>query len=342
MSKGQRLAECGLGLIVDIVANHMSIGGSENAWWLSVLEWGQDSPYAKCFHIDWAHPKAKEKLVVPLLERNYQEVLATGYFELRFTEADGSFDLWYFAHRFPIRLDNYAEIISRIIAICPARDANELACVAEAIHADLRRLDAPSHCEAHKRQLSEILRRSPAMQAAVSQALATINVRRGVSFGSDALGRLIACQHYRLTHWRLGEINYRRFFDINSLAAIRIEDPDVFAMVHETIFRLVRENRIQGLRIDHIDGLADPKAYISALQRELGPGFYIVLKRSLIPPSYYAPGRSLAQQATMPSVKLTGSLWTAPQKRSSIGHIAEKPMKPRITSPCFAPQKEKS
>jgi (1->4)-alpha-D-glucan 1-alpha-D-glucosylmutase len=281
-----RLAELGLGLIVDIVANHMSIGGAENQWWLSVLEWGPQSPYAKSFDIDWAHPKAKGKLIVPLLARNYQEALAAGDFELRFNEADGSFNLWYFTHRFPIRLDNYLQIISRIMIFCPAEGANALACVANAIRADLRRADSPSRCEAHKRQLSAILCRSPATQAALSQALATINIRRDVSCGSEALAHLITCQHYRPTYWRSAssEINYRRFFDINSLAAIRIEDPDVFAMVHETIFRLVRENRIQGLRIDHIDGLADPDAYVSALQREVGPGFYIVAEKILGPP----------------------------------------------------------
>jgi (1->4)-alpha-D-glucan 1-alpha-D-glucosylmutase len=280
-----RLAECGLSPIVDIVANHMSIGGSENRWWLSVLEWGQRSPCAKSFDIDWGHPKAKGKLIVPLLARNVQEALAAGDFELRFNEADGSFDLWYFTHRFPIRLDDYAQIISRVILYCPVQEANDLACLANAIQADLRRADAPLRCEAHKRQLSTILCQKPAMQTAVSQALAMINIARDVSLRSEALAGLISSQHYRLTHWRSAssEINYRRFFDINSLAAIRIEDPDVFAMVHETVFELVRENRIQGLRIDHIDGLSDPRAYISALQRELGPGFYIVAEKILDP-----------------------------------------------------------
>ena len=281
-----RLMECGLSLIVDVVPNHMGIGGSDNPWWLSVLEWGKRSPYAKNFDIDWSHPKANGKLIVPILARSYQEALAAGDFELRFGEADGSFDLWYFAHRFPIRLDDYAQIISRILGICPARDANDLARVADAIQADLRRADASLRCEGHKRQLSAILCSKPRMRAAVSQALAMINVRRGVSFGSAALANLIASQHYRPTHWRRAssEINYRRFFDINSLAALRIEEPDVFAKVHETIFKLVHENRIQGLRIDHIDGLADPEAYISALQHELGPGFYIVAEKILEPP----------------------------------------------------------
>lgn len=287
----ERLAECGLSLIVDIVANHMSIGGSENQWWLSVLEWGKRSPCATSFDIDWAHPKAKGKLIVPFLARNYQEALAAGDLELRFNEADGSFDLWYFTHRFPIRLDDYGEIVSHIMAICPAPDAKDLASVANAIQADLHRADAPSHCEAHKRRIAAIFRRNPAIQAAVSQALATINIRRDALFGSEALSRLIACQHYRLTHWRLAssEINYRRFFDINSLAAIRIEDPDVFAKVHESIFKLVHENRIQGLRIDHIDGVANPKAYVTALQRELGPGFYIVAEKILGPAELLRP-----------------------------------------------------
>jgi (1->4)-alpha-D-glucan 1-alpha-D-glucosylmutase len=281
-----RLRECGLSLIVDIVPNHMSIAGADNPWWLSILEWGQRSPYAKSFDIDWSHPKAKGKLILPILGRGYREALTTDDFELRFDEADGSFNLWYFTHRFPIRPDNYAEIISWILAICPAGDANDLARVADAIRADLPRPDAPSRCKRHKRQLSAILCRNPRMRSAASQALAMINVRRGVSFGSASLAHLIACQHYWPTHWRSAssQINYRRFFDINSLAALRIEEPDVFAKVHETIFGLVRENRIQGLRIDHIDGLADPEAYISALQHELGPGFYVVAEKILEPP----------------------------------------------------------
>jgi (1->4)-alpha-D-glucan 1-alpha-D-glucosylmutase len=276
-----RLRECGLSLIVDIVPNHMSIGGSDNPWWLSVLEWGRRSPCAKSFDIDWSYPKAKGKLIVPILRRSYREALAADDFELRFDEADGSFNLWYFTHCFPIRLDDYAPIISCILAICPAEDANDLARVVDAIRADLPRPDAPSRCERHKRQLSAILCRNPRMRSAASQALAMINVRRGVTFGSIA--NLIDCQHYRPTHWRSAssEINYRRFFDINSLAALRIEEPDVFAKVHEMIFRLVRENRIQGLRIDHIDGLADPEAYIAALQQEVGPGFYIVAEKIL-------------------------------------------------------------
>ncbi|HMF06794.1 MAG TPA: malto-oligosyltrehalose synthase, partial [Methylocella sp.] len=275
-----RLKECNLRLIVDIVPNHMGIGGSENTWWLSVLEWGQRSPYAKGFDIDWTHPKAKGKLVVPLLERSRQEALAAGDFELRFDEADGSFNLWYFTHRFPIRLDDYPLIISCILGACRSGDAKDLAHVVDAIRADLPRADAPSRCEAHKRALLAILSRKPETQAAVSQALAMINGQRGA-----ALGHLIACQYYRPTHWRSAsnEINYRRFFDINSLAALRIEEPDVFAKVHETIFGFVREERIEGLRIDHIDGLADPEAYISALQQELGPGFYIVAEKILDP-----------------------------------------------------------
>jgi (1->4)-alpha-D-glucan 1-alpha-D-glucosylmutase len=279
-----RLKECGLHLIVDIVPNHMGIGGSENPWWLSVLEWGQRSPYTKSFDIDWAHPEAKGKLIVPLLARNCREALAAGDFELRFDEADGSFNLWYFTHRFPIRLEDYPPIVSCILSACPAGDARDLACIANEIRSDLPRADAPSRCEAHKPELSAILRK-PGMQAAVSQVLAMINGRRGVSFGSAALDHLIACQHYRLAHWRSAssEINYRRFFDINSLAALRIEEPDVFAKVHERIFGLVREDRIQGLRIDHVDGLADPQAYISALQQELGPGFYIVAEKILDP-----------------------------------------------------------
>jgi (1->4)-alpha-D-glucan 1-alpha-D-glucosylmutase len=278
-----RLRECGLSLIVDIVPNHMSIGGSDNPWWLSVLEWGQRSPYVKSFDIDWSHPKAKGKLIVPILGRSYREALAADDFELRFDESDGPFNLWYFTDRFPIRLDDYAQIISYILAVCPAGDAIDLARVADAVRADLPRPDAPSRCERHKRQLSTILCRNPRMRSAASQALAMINVRRGVSLGTTAIAHLIACQHYRPTHWRSAssEINYRRFFDINSLAALRIEEPDVFAKVHEIIFRLVRENHIQGLRIDHIDGLADPDAYISALQRELGPGFYIVAEKIL-------------------------------------------------------------
>ncbi|MGY6571134.1 MAG: malto-oligosyltrehalose synthase, partial [Salinarimonas sp.] len=236
-----------MGLIADIVPNHMAVGGAENAWWLDVLENGALSPYADFFDIDWdpPEPSLKGKVLAPFLGEPYGIVLAAGDLALVFDAALESFTIAYHHHRFPIRPQDYPAILraggEEFEALAQRFEAAEgRAGFIEAcrVTASLgERLDAV--CEAH---------RDP-----------------------QVLHDMIERQHFRLAWWRVAgdEINWRRFFDITELAGLRVEDPRVFDMIHATILRLYREGLVDGLRIDHIDGLRDPAGYCHQLRERL-------------------------------------------------------------------------
>ena len=143
----------------------------------------------------------------------------------------------------------------------------------------------PDECEALKQELARIVSASPALQKALDRVIAILNGTPGSPESFNALHRLLEAQAYRLSYWRVAssDINYRRFFDINTLAGIRVEIPEIFDKTHELIVRLVEEGHVHGLRIDHIDGLADPEGYTRALQRKVGPGFYVAVEKILEP-----------------------------------------------------------
>ena len=204
------LRKHGMGLILDIVPNHMAIG-NENAWWMDVLRQGRTSRFAKFFDIDWSpnDPNLRDKVALPVLGRPYGEVLAEG--EIAIDQAHGLFR--YFSHCFPLSPQSLA-------ALGP---------------------HSPDEFDPHS------------------------------DAGREALHELLELQHYRLMWWRSAndEVNWRRFFDINQLAALRIEDEDVFDAVHATIFRLYAEGLIDGVRVDHIDGLSSPARYCLKLRERL-------------------------------------------------------------------------
>ncbi len=241
----------GLGQVLDFVPNHMGIG-PDNAAWVSVLEWGRQSPTASMFDIDWK-PRSVSgaaKLIVPALGSHYGEALDKGEFTLVFDAEKGSFFVHYLETPFPL---------------CPADYAT--------IHADLHTVAAVEEGEALKRRLVEDTSVHPAIQASV----AAINADHG------KLHDLLERQHYRLAYWRVAssEVNYRRFFDINELAGLRTEDPKVFAQMHQKVLKLIAEGEVQGLRIDHIDGLADPEAYVRRLKDTAGSGLYVTVEKIL-------------------------------------------------------------
>ncbi len=247
----------GMGLILDIVPNHMGVGGSDNAWWLDVLEWGRASPYATFFDIDWDPPDAtlRGKLLAPFLGASYGEALAGGAIVLRFDAADGRFFASvYDAHRFPIAPRDYPTILR---AAGGALDALADPFV-NATGPDARERVAAAR---------ETLR--TADQGAVAAALAGFDAAR--EDGRGRLHLLLERQAYRLSWWRAAsdEINWRRFFDINGLAGIRQEEPAVFDATHAHVLRLYAEGLVDGLRIDHVDGLADPRGYCRKLRRRL-------------------------------------------------------------------------
>ena len=282
----------GMGLLLDIVPNHMGVGGADNPWWLSVLEWGERSPLADTFDIDWERLGAHNKLVAPFLGGQYGEILEKGDLKLSFDAAEGSFSVSHYEHRFPVCPLTYPDILDRAVAVDSVeggegidgvlRIAEELRALAqEATHG---RDDVVAACEQIKRRLATLARRRPVAEA-IEQAVNVSNGTPGVPESFGTLHRLLEQQAYRLSFWRVAasDVNYRRFFDIDGLAGVRIEEPAVFERAHRTIFDLVERGLVQGLRIDHIDGLADPKAYAAALQRAIGPNFYVVAEKILEP-----------------------------------------------------------
>ncbi|GEO14297.1 malto-oligosyltrehalose synthase [Microvirga aerophila] len=282
------LKQHGLKLLLDIVPNHMGVGGADNPWWLSVLEWGKLSPFIDAFDIDWTRPGADGKLILPNLGDLYGRVIENGDLKLTFDPAEGSFSVWHWEHRFPLCPLTYPVVLEHALtALGDAPGSRELARLSAQF--GVLSEGAPSHriaaADQLKAELAKLASASPGMKSAIDQAVEMISGTPGVPESFGILHRLLEEQVYRLAYWRVAssDINYRRFFDINSLAGLRVEVPEIFERSHELLFRLVDEKRVDGLRIDHIDGLADPKGYVRALQSKVGPGFYVLVEKILEP-----------------------------------------------------------
>ena len=275
------LAAHAMGQMADIVPNHMGVMGSDNAWWLDVLENGRASRFAGYFDIDWTPPLAalSDKVLVPVLADNYGEVLLRGELQLGFDSETGEFSIRYFQHRFPLDPRSYAPILHDAAApgaIPRGQAAYRMVDLAHAFaalpghdHATPRRLARRwRDKERLKQQLAALTAGTPEIRKRIGDAVARLNGRPGDAASFDALHALLEVQAFRLTGWRVAadDINYRRFFDINELAALRAEDPQVFTESHRLVLRLVGERKIDALRIDHPDGLYDPKAYFERLQ----------------------------------------------------------------------------
>ena len=253
-----------MGLIVDIVPNHMGVGGADNEWWLDVLEWGRASAYADFFDIDWTPPDAAlhNKILVPFLGSSYGEVLANNELVLQCNREAGALYIAYHEHHFPISprsaaLLLHGEPVLKEIAyefMLAARLAGRNAATNAARQAKSR-LAASLRTTEGEEALSAILTR----------------VSAATPDGQRRLHELLQRQHYRLAWWRAAadEINWRRFFDINTLAGLRVERPQVFDATHRLILDLYAKGLIDGVRIDHIDGLADPRLYARKLRRAM-------------------------------------------------------------------------
>ncbi len=274
----------GMGQILDTVPNHMGVMGSDNLWWLDVLENGPASAYAGFFDIDWQPMKEslQGKVLVPVLGEQYGTVLERGELKLTFDTERGEFSVWYYQHRFPIDPREYPRILGvgmeRLDARLGADHGAVLAfgsLVTAFTHLPARDETAPERLaerqrdrELHKRRLAALHARSPDIAHFLAENVARLNGTAGQPASFDALHALLGEQAYRLAYWRVAsdDINYRRFFDINDLAALRMENPQVFEATHQLILRLLQEGRVDGLRIDHPDGLYDPAQYFRRLQ----------------------------------------------------------------------------
>lgn len=276
------LREHDMGLIADVVPNHMCNTPQLNAWWQDVLENGPGSSFASYFDIDWMplKPDLANKVLLPVLGDQFGKVLEDGQLLVRYVS--GAFWLEYFERRFPLAPRSYAVILSLRLDELQQRlgeqhaDVLELLSILTAVknlpprtETDPERLsERRREKEIIKRRLHALVERSSTVADFVAENVRQINGRPGEPRSFDRLDELLQRQAYRLAYWRVAadELNYRRFFDINELAAICTEHPQVFAETHRLLFELLDEGTLTGLRIDHPDGLYDPRGYLCQLQ----------------------------------------------------------------------------
>jgi (1->4)-alpha-D-glucan 1-alpha-D-glucosylmutase len=292
-----------MGQILDIVPNHMGVMGSDNAWWLEVLENGEASQYAEFFDIDWEPIKdeLQGKVLIPILADQYGNVLESGDLKLSFDGERGEFSIFYHEHRFPVDPGEYP----RILNFRPERlqeklgashqDFLELQSIATAFgHLPGRRgLSAEQReernreKEVQKHRLAALCGRSAEIKDFLTANVQAFDGKIGEPGSFDNLHELIKAQVYRLAQWRAAadDINYRRFFDINDLAALCMENETVFCSTHRFVLDLVAKGRVDGLRIDHPDGLYDPTEYLQRLKRKLAnqlrSSAYIIVEKIL-------------------------------------------------------------
>jgi (1->4)-alpha-D-glucan 1-alpha-D-glucosylmutase len=285
------LRERGMGALVDVVPNHMGIAGGVNAWWQDVLENGRTSAYAEFFDIDWRPLKEelRGKILLPVLGDHYGVVLERG--ELTLEYADGAFSVNYFETRLPIAPPTYPMILAMALerellptpnAMDEGLDEEDLSLLEyQSIMTAFERLPPQDERDPDliverrreqivaKRRLADLVAASSEVARAIEEIVRILNSDPAEARGFDALDRLLDAQSYRLSSFRTAgeEINYRRFFAINELAAVRQEVPEVFAAAHALLMRLIAGGAVTGLRIDHPDGLWDPAGYFRDLQR---------------------------------------------------------------------------
>jgi (1->4)-alpha-D-glucan 1-alpha-D-glucosylmutase len=276
------LIQHGMGQILDVVPNHMGIAKSCNAWWQDVLENGPSARYASFFDIDWRPVKAEleGKVLLPILGEQYGTVVENQEIILEYHE--GRFFIRYFDHQLPVDPKHSAMILAlrldELINLAEPDDPHvqELQSILTALqHLPDRNGTDPAQVieryrekEIIRRRLLRIMGESETVHTFVQENVAIYNGTKGDPKSFDLLDRLLSHQVYRLAYWRVAseEINYRRFFDINELAAVRMEDPTVFLSAHQLILQLLKEGAVTGLRIDHVDGLYDPSTYLGQLQ----------------------------------------------------------------------------
>jgi (1->4)-alpha-D-glucan 1-alpha-D-glucosylmutase len=280
---GQTLQRAGLGQLLDIVPNHMSITGSHNAWWQDVLENGQASPFASYFDIDWVAPEARlyGKILLPVLGDHFGRVLEAGQIQL---QREGAvFGIRYLDHAFPLDFCT----LGGVIAAAAERCGNpSLAFITDAMRIVPDSPGTPqpesSRCardrDVLKAQLGRLLAEVPAVAQAIDDVISETNTN------PDALDALLSRQHYRLAYWRTAsqELNYRRFFDINTLIGLRVEEQPVFEATHSLLLRWLDEGNVHGLRVDHPDGLRDPEEYFERLAAA-APDAWILAEKILEP-----------------------------------------------------------
>jgi (1->4)-alpha-D-glucan 1-alpha-D-glucosylmutase len=286
-----------LGLILDFVPNHMGVHFADNPWWLDVLEWGPASPHAASFDIDWDQLPYRSRggVLLPILGSSYGQSLERGEIELRYDAKEGSFSCWYFDHRLPIAPDRYGEVLRVIVKEAEAETSDPGKHILD-VASRYKGLRHPNRDEAPA--LKAELRNIAGASDVIARGLAAYRTGAGRAAQTLALHHLLERQHYKLGHWRLAssDINYRRFFDINTLAGLRVEDAATFEAIHRLVKRLITDGQLQGLRLDHIDGLRDPAQYFQRLRRLIRDA-----RRSGAKPFYMVVEKILGERERLPA-----------------------------------------
>ncbi len=291
-----------MGLLLDIVPNHMS-ASSENRWWMDVLENGAGSPFAPFFDIDWHSPKKalEKKVLLPILGGPYGRVLENRELVLRLEM--GGFFVHYHGGKLPLALKSYGRILAHRLEVLEENYGPEHPSFRELwdVISDIEHLPAPADPakagerlqaeEEVREKIHRFYRDRAEIRAHIDETLRIYRGTKGDPASFDLLDNLLMEQSYWLSFWRLAneEINYRRFFAISDLISVRVEDPKVFEASHALVLRLVREGKATGLRVDHIDGLYDPMGYLAQLRSRLAPEkgkrsaspFYVVVEKIL-------------------------------------------------------------
>lgn len=275
------LRAAGMGQILDIVPNHMAITGRENPWWWDVLENGPASRYSSYFDVDWAPPEARlrNSVLMPVLGDHYGRVLEAG--EIKLVREGSDFVIRYFERTFPVAPRSLDKLLARA---AERSGSEELAFIADALTA-LPFATATDRRSVHRRQrdigvlkttIDRLLRSSPEVAGAIDEAVAAFNADH------DLLHAMLERQNYRLAFWRAAgrDLGYRRFFDISNLIGLRMENEQVFTDTHSLVLRWLLEGELDGVRVDHIDGLHDPQAYLMRLSRA-APKAWIVVEKIL-------------------------------------------------------------
>src|SRR5919201_1687067 len=280
----QELQSHGMGQVLDIVPNHMGVAGEANQWGGGVVEKCPASPHSGLFDIAWydsLRVEMHERLLLPILGKAYGEALESQEIRLRY--ASGAFTIHYFDHCLPVAPQSYALILEQRRHELAAflGEAPEPLAEYDSILTAIRNLplrgetdparvaESQREKEVIKRRLAALTEANPSVRAFLEDTVALFNGTPGQPESFDLLDTLLQAQVYRLCHWRVAsaEINYRRFFDINELAALSMEKLEVFVATHGLILRLLSEGQVHGVRIDHPDGLYDPQQYLQRLQQ---------------------------------------------------------------------------
>ena len=317
--------DAGLGILLDIVPNHMCIASSRNGWWLDVLENGPASYYAAFFDVDWS-ATSDDRVLLPILGERYGRALANGQLSIEWTPAPVVADAAY-PTTFWVRAgDHLVPVSPRSVGAIVRRagdtiDHAELAYVGESLaslpssheRAPAARLRRHKHRGILLQRLDE-LARATSVREAIEAELEAIN-RDPI-----ALDALLEAQNYRLAHWSVAgsQLSYRRFFDVTSLAGVRVEDPDVFAASHARVIEWLSSGAIDGVRVDHVDGLRDPEGYLARLRDVAGPDRWILVEKILAPHEGLPPAWAVDGTTGYDFMDLLGRLFVDPAGESAL------------------------